>query len=275
MYTKKMNTVDDIDLIISKLDEIIYQHIEITHEIILSLYERNNKIDYIAIRNKKNLIENIFNTIPDVAHINYKSIKTINNLIFDLIKDQNQKKQNLSYFENLQKQILSEISNIKISLIEIKNNHDYLTKLPLRKLLVDNLNLNKIKNEIFYLSFIDIDYFKKINDEYGYDIGDRVLIDVSKTIKFDDNLIKAYRYGGEEFILLIYKSDMNEIKRDVFSIHDKLKNKKIDYINKNITLSSGTILYNNNLSTFENITNASKLMKKAKNNGRNQARFSF
>jgi len=62
----------------------------------------------------------------------------------------------------------------------------------------------------FSMLMIDIDYFKKINDQYGHSAGDKTLQSVSATIK---NIIRQsdelFRFGGEEFVVLLNNSDVN------------------------------------------------------------------
>ncbi|MGI6648997.1 MAG: GGDEF domain-containing protein [Bacillota bacterium] len=66
-------------------------------------------------------------------------------------------------------------------------------------------------NDTFTLVFIDIDNFKTINDDYGHIAGDAMLKDVCATIK--NNIRKEdllFRYGGDEFVLLVPGSDKKE-----------------------------------------------------------------
>jgi len=82
---------------------------------------------------------------------------------------------------------------------------DELTKLwnrnYLRKLLDDKISYNQ-----YVIAMVDIDFFKKINDQYGHDAGDLVLKSIAKmfdtTIERDDFV---FRYGGEEFLFLLQK----------------------------------------------------------------------
>jgi diguanylate cyclase (GGDEF)-like protein len=60
----------------------------------------------------------------------------------------------------------------------------------------------------FCVLFIDIDHFKKVNDNYGHLIGTRLLENVAKDIK---SLLResdfSYRYGGDEFVIILVDSD--------------------------------------------------------------------
>lgn len=54
------------------------------------------------------------------------------------------------------------------------------------------------------LVFVDLDYFKEINDAYGHDIGDRVLVESVNRMKAAVREVdKVYRVGGDEFVILI------------------------------------------------------------------------
>lgn len=86
--------------------------------------------------------------------------------------------------------------------------HDPLTNLPNRELFNDHFNLAMAqaqrKNHKVALMMVDLDHFKYINDTYGHDVGDRVLIEagerLSNALRKSDTVA---RIGGDEFLLLI------------------------------------------------------------------------
>ncbi len=89
---------------------------------------------------------------------------------------------------------------------------DYLTKLGNRRhfinLLEDAIKIQKNSNKYMYLILIDLDHFKTINDALGHDIGDKLLVEVSKRM---GTLTKEYnghisRLGGDEFCILSAES---------------------------------------------------------------------
>ncbi|MTI71641.1 MAG: EAL domain-containing protein [Firmicutes bacterium] len=101
---------------------------------------------------------------------------------------------------------------------------DSLTKLNNKDFLLELLEekLKKRINQEMYIFFIDLDDFKKINDNLGYKNGDYVLEEFTKRLKDsvrDNGFIS--RYGGDEFIILLDKKDANKkfnnIVRDIFS----------------------------------------------------------
>lgn len=103
----------------------------------------------------------------------------------------------------------------------------------------DALQEAKSKGVLFSLAIGDIDNFKMVNDTYGHNIGDDVLIMVSNTIK--DNLPEnatLCRWGGEEFLLLI-KSPESVAVPQVDSIRDAITKQsiKVELPDKDIDLS--------------------------------------
>ena len=85
---------------------------------------------------------------------------------------------------------------------------DELTQLPARRALKEALL--KLGSQ-YTVAMIDIDYFKKFNDRYGHDVGDQVLQMVASKLAKVGRGGKAFRYGGEEFILIFPGSLMDVI----------------------------------------------------------------
>ena len=83
-------------------------------------------------------------------------------------------------------------------------NHRYF-----QELMDNELSRSRRYKKPFSLMMLDLDYFKKINDEYGHPVGDIVLKEVSKTIA---NTIRdsdfAARYGGEEFAVVLPETEL-------------------------------------------------------------------
>ena len=105
--------------------------------------------------------------------------------------------------------------------------YDALTGLPNRILLTDRIeqalkHLKRDKNYLFAVLFVDLDRFKLINDTLGHEIGDQVLIEISKKlnhcIRSGDTVA---RLGGDEFILLL--QDINS-KEEAIKIAERIIN---------------------------------------------------
>lgn len=127
--------------------------------------------------------------------------------------------------------------------------------------------------EEWALLILDIDHFKKFNDDYGHHIGDKVLKSVAGTVR---NAIRIsdqiFRYGGEEFVVLLSRVDAKiasqlaekicrEIERDYFVDG----NKKLK-----VTISIGGAIVGKDDTELSLFERADKAMYRAKNNGRNQ-----
>lgn len=98
-----------------------------------------------------------------------------------------------------------------ISVIETSHSmayRDELTQLPARRALKEALL--KLGSR-YTVAMIDIDYFKKFNDRYGHDVGDQVLQMVASKLVKVGRGGKAFRYGGEEFVLIFPGSLMDVI----------------------------------------------------------------
>jgi diguanylate cyclase (GGDEF)-like protein len=169
---------------------------------------------------------------------------------------------------------LQEISNRQLNNIAKK---DDLTKLLNRLGLDSQLNnLIKLKKE-FILMFLDLDNFKYVNDTYGHHYGDILLCDVSKRLKesVDKDSILS-RYGGDEFIIILFNIDIKDLEFTANKIIDNIKQPYfIEHQNMNIGVSIGGIEVkkNNTLTKNELIDKADEAMYISKRNGKN--RFSY
>ncbi|WP_352400692.1 diguanylate cyclase [Anaerotignum sp.] len=130
----------------------------------------------------------------------------------------------------------------------------------------------------FSLGVVDIDYFKRVNDTYGHQEGDRVLGIVAEIMKAtmpkENNYIA--RMGGEEFFILLHgekSAKAAEIMTTVCSAvghRNILQDDKKNYINVTISIGGGTVIPSSRDSLKSFIVLADKMLYKAKNNGRNQ-----
>jgi len=160
--------------------------------------------------------------------------------------------------------------------LQYKATHDNLTKLFNRHKLNDELE-KEITRENRYvhglsLLMLDIDDFKKINDTYGHDLGDIVLQEISKilldSIRSTDY---AARWGGEEFMVLLPETTLDEasvIAEVIRKNIEKYKNKTLD---KPTTVSIGVTQFKVNEDTFDTfVKNVDLAMYEAKQTGKNK-----
>jgi two-component system, cell cycle response regulator len=153
---------------------------------------------------------------------------------------------------------------------------DELTKVYNRKFLNDELNRNmndlQRTGQGFAVAMIDLDYFKRINDNYGHLIGDRVLADFAKFLKEDTRSSDmVFRYGGEEFIIIFPKTSDNEACDILSRLLTDISNKTFDEAGKEftITFSAGIFHVNSHdISIQEALKAAEQALFKAKEKGR-------
>lgn len=128
--------------------------------------------------------------------------------------------------------------------------------------------------------FIDIDYFKQLNDTFGHQTGDDVLIKITKVI--EESILETtgtlYRYGGEEFIVLFPQTDEKTAYEYAETIRKAVERIEFIHENKsNVTVSIGvTSTIPKDLSgTKEFIQEADDALYQAKRSGRNQVQARF
>ncbi|MGL4676277.1 MAG: GGDEF domain-containing protein [Brevinema sp.] len=153
---------------------------------------------------------------------------------------------------------------------------DSLTQVLNRRCFIQNLegffdNYKKYKKP-FCLAFIDLDYFKVINDTFGHLKGDEVLVSIAKIMK--DNCRKTDilgRIGGEEFAIIFQDTELTS----AFNVLERIRiyvecTDEIEDI-LSVTLSAGLVVSNAYHKTYEElIQEADLLLYKAKDLGRNQ-----
>jgi diguanylate cyclase (GGDEF)-like protein len=176
---------------------------------------------------------------------------------------------NFFYFSKIQKYI-KEVEHLNII--------DPMTQLYNRRFLENFIEkfISQVQrqNEYFSILMIDIDFFKKVNDTYGHDVGDKVIIAVANVLQ--ENIRKsdlAIRYGGEEFMVLLHYAD----KEAAYTIANKLKEKfaQIEFETKkgsfSKTLSIGISEFpKDNNSIWECIKLADEALYVAKTSGRDK-----
>jgi len=122
--------------------------------------------------------------------------------------------------------------------------------------------------------FADMDFFKKINDTYGHDVGDTALIHVAQTIKRQVRQVDLVaRYGGEEFIILLIMSKQDTNTNIAERIRQTLNNDALETNAQQIrfSVSIGITSLNPEDESIEDlIKRADAALYREKENGRNQ-----
>jgi diguanylate cyclase len=186
--------------------------------------------------------------------------------------------------KNIVKNILGNTEQIKYLLntifdrqLEMEIGRDALTQLYNRRfmptILKREIELSRQKKTPFCVLMLDIDFFKKVNDTYGHDAGDRVLQHVSAVIM---NRIRAgdfaFRYGGEEFLMVLTEIDLEQGKVVAEQLRERVAAKQILISNNqslNVTISIGIAMNDGHPDYKHLIERADKALYTAKNTGRN------
>lgn len=149
---------------------------------------------------------------------------------------------------------------------------DPLTSLFNRRSCNNKLRALEQDKEEFCIVMCDIDWFKKINDTYGHDAGDYVLVTISQI--FQENIKDcgfASRWGGEEF-LLVYKLELQDTKTKVEQLQNTIREFNFQYQDKSfrVTMTFGIEGDHTCSSYEERIKEADNKLYVGKNDGRNQ-----
>lgn len=172
-------------------------------------------------------------------------------------------------------------SGASIEEMSYRAQHDFLTGLPNRMLLLERLAhaigmANRHQKRIAVL-FLDLDNFKPINDTYGHAVGDHLLQDVAAELESCvRNTDLVSRQGGDEFVILLTEI---EERQDAAQIAEKVlarfsAPRVIDGIQLQVALSIGIAVYpDNGCDADTMMRNADIAMYATKANGRNHYQF--
>lgn len=171
--------------------------------------------------------------------------------------------QNLDMLDLIQRNRLAAIS-------------DYLTGLYNRRYFFGHTaQLLEKREELggVFLAMIDIDYFKKINDQHGHLIGDQALIQTAKHLRelFPDDFIS--RLGGEEFVILFQNKSSNKVAAALEAFRQKQQSTSLalgDGMHLTVPVSIGCAMLRADHTLDQLLDEADKLLYQAKENGRNQ-----
>ncbi|CAH6832954.1 GGDEF domain protein [Vibrio chagasii] len=182
--------------------------------------------------------------------------------------------------------VVSLLSIIVVLVLYLRHRHlkvldvaslDYLTGLYSRRSFIEQVKLKISDNSPYPLQgvgviLLDIDHFKRVNDQYGHAEGDRVICAVADTLKHlssKDRLIA--RYGGEEFILVTFDCD----ERQLFELSETLR-KRIEQVQgvvSPVTVSAGCCYAQVLFQIEGTIEKADQALYKAKASGRNNTQI--
>jgi len=138
------------------------------------------------------------------------------------------------------------------------------------------VKLNKFHGKITIgVLMLDIDNFKKVNDTYGHTFGDKVLKKIAKTIIDNIRFVdEAVRYGGEEFLIILFKAHQQVVLKIGERIRQAVERIRFEeHPELRITTSIGATLCLSTSNIEECIKRADLALKKAKKEGKNRVVF--
>ena len=166
--------------------------------------------------------------------------------------------------------------------LEYQAYNDELTRIYNRRAFYQKVEatLEEAKNtpSPFTVVLIDADHFKNVNDTYGHQIGDEILVHIVETCKerLPKDILFA-RYGGEEFVLAMKGYSLQESVDLANEIRDYMEQRPLitpERILIRVTLSIGlTTLSDKNETIYQLLQKADKALYEAKEKGRNRVQL--
>lgn len=227
-----------------------------------------NNVRHIPITNTDGDLAGIV-TYTDIANVQRSMIESYSAIIESNVSERTSK---LEEANKLLKEMtlldpLLGIGNRRAMEIDLKSTHD----------------VSERYEENYAIAMIDIDNFKLYNDYYGHQAGDDVLLKVANSIKSSIRTTdRIYRYGGEEFLVLLPHTTTEGAKELAQRIIVALESEEIPHCKSSynvITASCGLSIYTNNdnineVKWTDILKSADEALYVAKNSGRNQVSIS-
>ncbi len=174
-------------------------------------------------------------------------------------------------------------ANEKLNMLAEKDSlTDLFNRRKFNEIIEFEIERAKRSGNLFGCIMMDIDHFKKINDTYGHQVGDRVLVEIAEFLKKNIRKIDTVaRYGGEEFIILLHNASLEYSRKKAEVIRELLEKKqfKINERSYRVTSSFGVTCFTpheyskgeKKLKISREIINKADLaMYEAKKSGRNK-----
>lgn len=234
---------------------------------------------------------NQLNTSDSLEDLRFKMMQTLTTVSSNLDEYKNVKSSQMESMNNKIENYVKKIDrlksdyrdmashfNTKMQELNIEAKTDPLTKLlnrsgydsALQNLFSDYLN----KKGADHLNMVicDIDLFKNINDEYGHDAGDRVLVKIAETLSSGVRSNDAVcRLGGEEFVILMPGSYYTDCIKVIDRLRQSIQDTRFSYSEKqlNITCSFGLAYFSTDDIPRDVMKRADEALYKSKREGRN------
>jgi diguanylate cyclase (GGDEF)-like protein len=187
--------------------------------------------------------------------------------------------QDLESFEHSQSALMLMLANLKTQALANSVRHDPLTGLPLRYNIENDFKLcqndAKRNKTLLYVAMIDIDHFKRINDNYGHPAGDAALRHFANTLKrFLRSKEPLYRFGGEEFLWILRCETVGEAQLSAQRVLDIISSTPVTIPDNDVqiklTVTLGLALVGEVDDLSNVIKRADLALYKGKHDGRNR-----
>lgn len=140
----------------------------------------------------------------------------------------------------------------------------------LRQDLTSLVDHNRRRNANLAVAMMDIDHFKRVNDEFGHDVGDRVLEDLARIVKEETRETdRGYRFGGEEFVLILQDIDAPGLESALNGLMERIHD-CLTSPGGPVTVSIGATRVSSADSAHACLQRADQAMYRAKSNGRDR-----
>jgi len=210
-------------------------------------------------------MKNNFGEIGETAEPSENSEKKVESLL----KENEELKEKIKHIENLLTlDPLTEVYNRRYIEEELKSLFEEVEAIK------QNKERRTGKEDQLSIIFLDIDDFKKVNDNYGHEAGDIVLKEISglikKNIRSSD---KVARYGGEEFIIVLVKASKEDAYQKAEHVRKLISQTKIKINTKDfltVTVTLGVASLSNEKSIKELLNKADKVLYEGKKSGKNK-----
>ena len=180
----------------------------------------------------------------------------------------------LSWFDEAWRR--NQQNQLLISRLDALAHQDPLTKTANRRKMEVVLENAVEQKKTFSVIMLDIDYFKRYNDTYGHQAGDDCLTRVARVLKQSvrtpDDVVS--RYGGEEFVVILFNCPENIAEKVALRIQDGLRTEAIPHsastVSDRVTVSMGIASMAEGLAGTEIIARADAALYRAKETGRDR-----
>jgi diguanylate cyclase (GGDEF)-like protein len=226
-------------------------------------------------------IKNDIHELAIVDEVNVKQVQTKLLNIADMLESESMVvREDFGEHMDTVKKLEGHVELLQKELTEARaaSYEDYLTQIYNKRGLEEHMKHFEASyrrhNRDYAIVMLDIDFFKKVNDLYGHDVGDAILSGFAKVLQKNTRQTDVIgRFGGEEFLILAYQKSLKDAMEFVDNLLDAIREQKfvVRQDRVHITASAGIALRSDATSLESATKLADEALYKAKRSGRDQA----